>query len=78
MKRYHLHGVAGLVLQSKNRSTGNLMSLYHAEQADMDSDEPWIAVCEEHGTMVSARTQSLGRESMTYPAWCGACSGEDE
>jgi hypothetical protein len=54
------------------------MSMYNAEQAEMDSEDPWIAVCEEHGTMVSAATQALARESMTYPVWCGQCSGEHE
>jgi len=78
MKRYSLHGIAGLVARSKNRSTGNMMSLYNAEQAEMDSEEPWLAVCEAHGTMVSAHTRALARESMTYPVWCSGCSGEGE
>lgn len=74
MKRYNLQGIAGLVVRSRNRSTGNVMSLYSAEQAEMDSEDPWLAVCEEHGAMVSAPTQALARESMTYPLWCEGCS----
>lgn len=75
MKRYALHGVAGLVERKRNRSTGRVMSLYAAEQAELDAADPWVAVCEDHNAMVSAPTLKLARESMAYPTWCEECSG---
>jgi hypothetical protein len=73
MKRYSLLGIAGLVARSNNRSTGLPMSLYAAEQAELDSEDPWMVVCETHGTMVSASTQAMAKESMAYPTWCEEC-----
>lgn len=78
MKRYNLHGVAGLVERTKNRSTGLLMGLYAAEQTDLDVDERWAVVCETHGAIVSAPTLQLAHESMAYPLWCEECSGSAE
>lgn len=78
MKRYNLLGIDGLVERKKNRTTGNLMGLYAAQQSDdYDTEDPWAAVCEVHGTWVSAPTKALAQESMAYPWWCEACSGID-
>lgn len=78
MKRYNLHNVAGLVERKRNRSTGLPMSLYAAAQAELDTEDPWMVVCEDHGTMVSAPTLKLAHESMAYPTWCEACSGNGQ
>jgi len=79
MKRYNLHGVAGLVERKKNRSTGLPMGLFAAEQTDLDVEgERWAVVCETHGSVVSAPTLQLAHESMAYPLWCEACSGSEE
>ncbi len=77
MKRYNLHNVAGLVERKRNRTTGRPMSLYAAEQAELDTEDPWMVVCEDHSTMVSAPTKALAHESMAYPVWCEACSGAE-
>ena len=78
MKRYALHGIAGLAERRVNRTTGNLMGLYAAQQSDdYDTEDPWMVVCETHGTMVSAPTRVLAQESMAYPTWCEACSGTE-
>jgi len=76
MRRYNLHGVAGLVERKKNRSTGLLMGLYAAEQAELDASEPWVVICETHGTMIDAPTLALAHQSMAYPMWCEECSGD--
>ncbi len=73
MKRYNLHNVAGLVERKRNRSTGRPMSLYAAEQAELDTEDPWMVVCEDHSTMVSAPTMALAKQSMAYPTWCEQC-----
>jgi len=78
MKRYSLFGIAGLAERRNNRTTGLPMSLYAAEQAELDTEDPWMVVCEDHSTMVSAPTMALAKQSMAYPTWCEACSGNGE
>jgi hypothetical protein len=79
VKRYALHGIAGLVERKRNRATGLPMGLYAAQQSDdFDTDDPWMVVCEDHGNMVSAPTMALAHESMAYPTWCETCSGNGE
>lgn len=76
IKQYSLHGVAGLVSQIRDPHTRRTFSVYVAEQAGFDSDprEPWLAVCEEHGTMVSSPTRALARVSLDSPEhWCESC-----
>lgn len=75
MKPYNLHGVAGLAERTKCPDTGCTVSLYVAEQAGIDSEETWVAVCETHGTMVGAGSRAQGRESMENPEWCEECVG---
>jgi len=73
MKPYNLHGIAGLAERTKHPDTGCTMSLYVAEQAGLDADETWVAVCETHDSMVGARSRAQGRESMENPEWCEEC-----
>ena len=74
-RRYALNGCAGLVEQRKNRKTGTLVGLYHAEQAGLDSDPeyPWATVCEEHGNLVVHPTLTFARAALSYPDWCEDC-----
>ncbi len=74
MKAYNLQGIAGLAERTKHPDTGCTMSLYVAEQAGIDSDEAWMAVCETHGCMVGARTRAQARESAGSPEWCEECA----
>jgi len=74
MKPHNLHGVAGLAERTKHPDTGCTMSLYVAEQAGLDADETWVAVCETHGSMVGARSRAQGRESLENPEWCEECA----
>jgi len=78
MKRHNLLGIAGLAERKTNRTTGLPMSLYAAAQAELDTEDPWMVVCETHSTMVSAPTKALAHESMTYPLWCEECSGSGD
>lgn len=73
VKPYNLHGIAGLAERTKHPETGCTMSLYVAEQAGIDSEDPWMVVCETHGSMVSARSRVQGYESMENPEWCEEC-----
>lgn len=77
IRQYSSRGVAGLVSRIKLPG-GVERSVYVAEQAGMDSDEPWIAVCETHGCMVSCGTERQARASMRDTGWCAECSGEDD
>ncbi len=79
MKRYNLHGVAGLVERKNNRATGRLMGLYAAEQSDMDvGGDRWAVICEDHGSIIGAPTMALAHQSMAYPEWCEECSGGND
>jgi hypothetical protein len=73
MKPYHLHGIAGLAERIQHPETGCTMSVYVAEQAGLDSDETWVAVCEMHSSMVGARTRAQALESAENPEWCEEC-----
>lgn len=69
------------------RSTGHLIGLYYAEQADLDAciserdtdGLPWLTVCEDHSVIVNHRTLELARSLMSVPEeWCQECADEYE
>jgi hypothetical protein len=67
LKLYHSRGIAGLVARIKHPDTGAELSVYAAEQAGIDADEPWAAVCETHGSILSCSTRAIARERLDYP-----------
>ncbi len=74
MKPYNLHGIAGLAERTKHPDTERTMSVYVAEQAGIDAEDPWVTVCETHGSMVSSRTRAQASESMGNQEWCEQCA----
>ncbi len=78
MKSYSLHGIAGLVARSKPRGLGVTRSVYSAAEAGIDSDEPWVVVCEDHGSMVTCSSLAMARRSVGDTEWCGDCAVEDD
>lgn len=77
IRQYSSRGVAGLVARVKLPG-GTERSVYVAEQSGLDSDDPWVAVCETHGTMVSCASERLARERMRETEWCEECSVEED
>lgn len=76
MKKYSLLGYAGLVQQTKARSTGSLVGVYACEQAGMAHDMPWATVCEAHSTVLGHESLRLARlHSVAPEEWCADCSG---
>jgi len=75
IKHYHSEGCKGLVERRKNRLTGTVMGLYHAEQGGLDTDpeNPWATVCEEHGSVVTHSSLKLARGHLAVPDWCEDC-----
>lgn len=80
MKRYNKHGLAGCVDRKLIRATGAPMSIYVADQAELehDPDYPWAVVCETHGTILRAETLRLARAHMSRPEWCDECQPQLE
>jgi hypothetical protein len=75
-KQYSLHGLAGLVQQSKSRVTGTTISIYHSEQAGYDSSEGmvWSLVCEEHGEILGSHSLAHAKYHAGSPiSWCESC-----
>ena len=79
MKSYDFNGLAGCVVQRRNRRTGFLVGLYHAEQAELDASAgPWATICEEHGHIVNHETLALARSHLADPGgWCEHCPIND-
>lgn len=59
IREYNSRGIAGLVVRIKHPS-GVERSVYVAEQCGMESDEPWLAVCETHGKHGELPNTELG------------------
>jgi hypothetical protein len=75
-KEYSLNGFAGLVHQRTNPNTGTKVSVYHSEQAGMDSSEgtKYSAVCEEHGMIMGVSSISSAKSAaIDSPSWCDDC-----
>lgn len=82
VKQYSFGGLAGCVIQRKARKTKGLVSVYHSEQAGLESGEPsciWSTVCEKHGNLVghSALSDALSH-AVDPTGWCEACMEEAE
>lgn len=75
-KEYSLGGVSGKVHQTTNSFSGTKVSVYHSEQAGMDSSEgcKYHAVCEDHGNMISETSISRAKSAaIDSPSWCEDC-----
>lgn len=70
---YRVNGRAGCVKHGVSRATGQPVSIYHAEQAGIDASDPWVTVCETHGTMASHRSLRLAEKHLPTGGWCAAC-----
>lgn len=79
IQEWAFNDLAGCVVQRRSRVTGHLVGLYHADQADLDSDGGrWATICEEHGHIVNHDTQALARAHLGDPTgWCEACMVEE-
>lgn len=59
---------------------GVLVGLYNAREASMDDndgEDPWVTLCEEHGTLCNHRTRRIAEEWLSSPAsWCEECRAE--
>lgn len=75
MASHNSHGLAGCVQRRRSRQTGTLVSIYHAEQADLDPESgPWITVCEVHANLCNHGTWRLARAHAAAPCgWCEDC-----
>lgn len=74
MQTYAFNNLAGCVVQRRSRRTGTLVSLYAAEQADLDpAGGPWATVCEDHGAIANHATLDLARAHLPAVEWCEAC-----
>ena len=77
VKFYAYKNLAGCVTQRKSHESGGLVGLYHAKQAEVVADNPWITVCEIHGQMVSHMNLQLAYKELPRPSsWCSACRGD--
>jgi hypothetical protein len=81
VREYTANGLAGCVMQRRNRNTGFLVGVYNNEQAGMDDDggrAPWSTVCEEHGHVISHATLALARSHAADPeGWCEQCGSNE-
>lgn len=78
-KLYDFNGLAGCVVQRRSRTTGHIVGLYEAEQAELDaSSGRWATICEAHGHIVNHDTLRLALSHLGDPAgWCEACMAEE-
>lgn len=69
----------GEIVRRKSRTTGTIVSLYSALEADLDpAGGPWATVCEAHGTICNHRTKTLALAHLPTVGWCEACMGQDD
>ena len=79
-KEHSLGGYNGKVWTRKNPFSKSQVSVYHSEQAGMDSSEgvKYHAVCEDHGMMIGETTISRAKSAaIDSPSWCDECGHED-
>ncbi len=67
-------GNAGYVARKKNPITGSYNVIYVAALQGIEASDKYIAVCEAHGTIVSAPSLHLARQSAKDSGlWCAQC-----
>jgi hypothetical protein len=80
-KQYSLDGSAGKVWGGKNPHSGTRVSVYHSEQAGMDSSEgaKYSTVCEDHSNIVSTASIALAKSAAhDSTSWCEDCQAAKE
>jgi hypothetical protein len=56
-----------------NRTIGRAADL----GIDTEPDQPWVTVCEAHGTFISSATRRLARATVPVE-FCGDCQEEEQ
>lgn len=70
---------AGLLQRRKARSTGTTVSIYDREASGIDGDGKFVAVCEDHGTMLVVDTLTTAKRFAPVPEeWCDVCRGDGD
>lgn len=80
MKKYSHAGLAGCVQLRRARATKTLVGVYHGVQSGIDAEPstPWVAVCEEHGSILSCESLKLAKSQAVEPeGWCSECRGDE-
>lgn len=74
-KLYEFHGLAGCVVRRRSRATKTLVGVYHGLQAglDVDTANPWVTVCEVHGSIVTQGTLALALGCTDPRCFCSDC-----
>lgn len=74
IRDYNYNNLRGCVIQRRNRITGTLISIYHTQQAGLDtSGGQWATVCEAHSTICNHESLKLARHQAGVPHWCEQC-----
>ena len=75
VRQYSEAGRAGCVQLRRSKRTGTMVGIYHTAQAEMDDDpkNPWVTVCEDHGTFCTHAALRDAREHAPDVDWCEAC-----
>jgi len=69
-------GLAGCLERGRNQETGTRTALYEARAQGIDS-EKYVAVCENHGTILDCYTVKIGRYARAHPlTFCELCRAE--
>lgn len=77
IEEYSLNGVPGCVLECKNPAFEGVVRLYNANQAGFPAKNPWVTLCEAHGSYGEYHTFELARKNLPTPsAWCEKCRQE--
>jgi hypothetical protein len=76
MKQYSLDGFAGKISEKISPHTKTRVSVYHSEQAGLDHSDGqrYTTICEDHGNLVSTRSQGAAKSAAVNPSdWCEDC-----
>jgi hypothetical protein len=71
---------AGCRILRVAQSTGTLVGLYQASEADLDVEAgDWATVCEDHGGIVYHPKLRFAQEALSHPdEWCPTCQNRGE
>ena len=82
MKRYHSNfdrlnrkeRVQARSPQGRSWTSGGCpVSVMTREDAGVDSDEPWVAICNTHYEMLACETKRAAESAARHRDWCGGC-----
>lgn len=74
-KQYNNYGIQGCVERRCTQKTHTYTSVYSTAQIGLvDATEPWMTLCEVHGTICEYETLTLAKDFMRDPReWCPDC-----